>query len=59
MGVERVWEELADKDPAMLEQFENFLSEVVLQMQHSQQDKHKLQDHIKRCRICMLLCCVV
>ena len=48
MGVEQVWEELASKDPAMLEQFENFLSEVVLQMQHSQEDKHQLQDHIKR-----------
>lgn len=32
----------------MLEPFETFLGEVVLQMQHSQEDKHKLQNHIKR-----------
>ena len=32
----------------MLEPFESFLSEVVLQMQHNKQDKHKLQNHIKK-----------
>ena len=48
MGVEKVWGKLASQDPAMLEPFETFLGEVVLQMQHSQEDKHKLQNHIKR-----------
>lgn len=43
-----MWGKLASQDPAMLEPFETFLGEVVLQMQHSQEDKHKLQNHIKR-----------
>ena len=46
--MEKVWLELASQDPTMIEPFENFLSEVVLQMQHSNQDKHKLQHHIKK-----------
>ena len=48
MGVERVWGDLASREPAVLEEFESFLSEVVVQMQHNQQDKHKLQKHIKK-----------
>lgn len=48
MGVENVWSELASQEPNMLEPFENFLSEVVLQMQHNKQDKHELQNHIKK-----------
>ena len=48
MGVEKVWEELAGGDPAMVEPFENFLSEVVLQMKNNQQDKNKLHGHIKK-----------
>ena len=48
MGVEKVWEELAGGDPAMLEPFENFLGEVVLQIKNNQQDKNKLQGHIKK-----------
>ena len=43
-----MWGDLASREPAVLEEFESFLSEVVVQMQHNQQDKHKLQKHIKK-----------
>ena len=46
--MKKVWQELAVGDTAMLEPFENFLSEVVLQIKHNQQDKCKLQSHIKK-----------
>ena len=43
-----MWGDLASRDPAVLDQFESFLSEVVIHIQHNQQDKHKLQNHIKK-----------
>lgn len=48
MGVEKVWRDLASRDVGMLEAFESFLSEVVVQIQHNQDDKQKLQNHIKK-----------
>ena len=46
--VGRVWSELADRDPSLLEHFERFLSGVAAELKQSQHDKEKLQTHMKR-----------
>ena len=46
--VGRVWSELSDRDPSLLEHFERFLSGVTAELKQSQHDKEKLETHMKR-----------
>ena len=50
--VGRVWSELADRDPSLLEHFERFLSGVTAELKQSQHDKEKLETHMKRYMYC-------
>ena len=46
--VGKVWSELANRDPSLLEHFERFLNGVTAELKQSQHDKEKLETHMKR-----------
>lgn len=47
-GVSAMWKELNRHDPALLENFEGFLVEVVSELKQSDMEKSTLQTHVKR-----------
>lgn len=47
-GVSEVWKELNQRDPALLESFEGFLSQVISELRQSDMERSTLQTHVKR-----------
>lgn len=47
-GVETVWKELNQRDPALLQNFEGFLSQVISELKQSDLEKSTLQNHVRR-----------
>ena len=47
-GVGAVWKELNHRDPALLENFEGFLSEVISELRQSDMERSTMQMHVRR-----------
>lgn len=47
-GVDAVWKELNQRDPALLENFEGFLTEVVSELKQGDMERSTLQNHVKK-----------
>ncbi len=45
---QRMWARLSAEDPALLEHFEGFLSDVVEELQHVHTEREKLETHVRR-----------
>lgn len=43
-----VWKELNHRDPALLENFEGFLSEVISELRQSDMERSTMQTHVRR-----------
>ena len=48
-GVGDMWKELNQRDPALLENFEGFLTEVISELRQSDMERSTMQTHVKRC----------
>ena len=47
-GVKEMWQDLYTKDPALLENFESFLCEVVSELKQSDTERSTLENHIRK-----------
>lgn len=45
---QRMWVRLTREDPALLEHFEGFLSDVVEELQQVHAERDKLESHVRR-----------